>query len=464
MSIIHGIVYGTDEDDLLSAGPDFRTVHGQAGNDEIWSALRGQSTLFGGIGNDTLFALGSRNALWGGDGDDILRAVNTDGERFGRFDNYLNGGRGNDRLFGDVFQTTFDGGEGDDVLVAGTGGAVFVASGGRDLVDGRSAPAWANTYDAKQFLGDVWHHSVWVDLNAGYAEPIASHSPLFPGTSFAFDEAARLANRDTVLGVGEVVGTQYDDVLIGGDERAILSAGDGDDVIQITGRARVFGGDGDDSIISTAVETGDGRLPRMFGGHGEDRLSGGDAGEFLEGGEDNDWIEGGAGSDILIGGRGADVLVSGPGYDPLGIGINEETRAHFTVDELYFPAFFDVFLFRSAADSLASAPDRIMAGGDEIYAGASDAFENPGAELGDLIDLRQIPANLFEPGHNAFVFGSTEAGGLMLVDVRSEIDDSTFATHVNLNMDGDETPEMVIIIEDGDRASAEDYSAEDFLL
>ena len=205
-------------------------------------------------------------------------------------------------------------------------------------------------------------------------------------------------------------------------------------------------------------------LPSLYAGHGEDRLSGGNAAEILQGDDDKDQIEAGAGTDVLMGARHGCARVRA---GPRSAGRWPRQRSARTAPPLRIP--HPGPLIRSLCLPIGRRFAHDRAGshhgrGNESCAGASVGLENPGAALGDMSDLRSVDANFFEVGNRVTVFGSTEPGGPMLVDVCAWIDDSTFAAHVNLNIDGDDAPEMMIVIEDGDRASAGNYAAEDFVL
>ncbi len=77
------------------------------------SVGKGSNRLYGGAGNDELFA-GSRDRLFGGDGNDLLDASVGEGS------NRLYGSAGNDTLLGSSRNFLF-GGNGDDQLFAGEG-------------------------------------------------------------------------------------------------------------------------------------------------------------------------------------------------------------------------------------------------------------------------------------------------------------------------------------------------------
>lgn len=114
-------------------------------------------------------------------------------------------------------------------------------------------------------------------------------------TSVALDERIQNLNfrDDTVLDdVGQVVGTDGDDVLAGTPGANEILAGLGDD--------DVSAGAGDDVVD---------------GGEGDDTLDGEDGDDVLKGGAGDDALIGGAGADILFGGTGDDLLDGGAGID-----------------------------------------------------------------------------------------------------------------------------------------------------
>ena len=149
---------------------------------------------------------------------------------------------------------------------------------------------------------------------------------------------------------------------------------------------------------------------------GDDSLAGTAGNEVLRGLAGNDRLHGGAGRDVLIGGSGD-----------------------------------DVFVFRASSDSHSAGHD-VVRGGD-----GGRAFEGAGGAGGDRVDLSAIDANALVAGDQAFVLGSAEAGGFVLIDMPSS------NTLLRANTDGDARFEFELIVEDaGVRASQ--YGAADFVL
>ena len=93
---------------------------------------------------------------------------------------------------------------------------------------------------------------------------------------------------------------------------AQILAGDGDDLISLTGgNFLVYGGDGDDAIdlFSSAGI--------VFGGTGDDVISSIHDSSFLSGDSGNDTLLGSNGDDTLVGGDEADLIYGGAGNDLL---------------------------------------------------------------------------------------------------------------------------------------------------
>lgn len=110
---------------------------------------------------------------------------------------------------------------------------------------------------------------------------------------------AQTASGTVIGGRDEIVGTGFDDVLVGdvGTAKAGSAVTGGNDTI--------FGLGGDDLLIGDVRTTKDGATvtggnDRLFGGKGDDRLEGG-------GGDDD--LDGGAGRDVMLGGDGDDFMI-----------------------------------------------------------------------------------------------------------------------------------------------------------
>jgi Ca2+-binding RTX toxin-like protein len=198
-------------------------------------------------------------------------------------------------------------------------------------------------------------------------------------------DATAATSRVTLIGTSgndRLTGSAFDDVLFGGPGDDVLAGGGGFDTVSYAKVTRWMRVD-----LETGVAIGEGRdtlngIEAVIGSDFNDSLRGDALGNALYGGVGDDQIWGRAGDDRLFGGDGADVLYGGLGADRLTGGAGPDT-----------------FLFRALAESTLAGDgrDRIM------------DFDQAG---GDLIDLRDIDANLRAAGDQAFTFiGSAPFSG-----------------------------------------------------
>jgi Ca2+-binding RTX toxin-like protein len=263
----------------------------------------GANVLNGGAGDDKLVGNGGGDALYGGDGTDVMQGGDGDDSLIGGSgDDRLDGGAGRDvavyadaaaavtvdllagtavdgrggtdtlvRIesaiggrFGDTIRLgkvagSAYGRAGDDVLTGGSGDDELNGGSGADTLNGG-----AGGIDTANYLDDGFDtagpgtRGVTVDLSAGTARD-------------------SWRNSDILVGIENVVGSAFDDLITGGD-----------------GRNRLSGGLGDD---------------RLNGGAGNDELAGGSGDDKLNGDDGDDRLSGGAGNDQLIGGNGLDAAV-----------------------------------------------------------------------------------------------------------------------------------------------------------
>ena len=154
---VTGIDFGNQQTSPPSPSPGL-PIFGTPNNDEL-NIFDGSTIVFAGDGNDIVDASQSsgRNQLFGGDGDDELFASNNDrllGEAgndilnaaVGSGNNRLFGGDNNDILFAGVNDRLF-GGPGDDLLFAGDGDSLLNGGQGADQfwVANASLPSSPNT-------------------------------------------------------------------------------------------------------------------------------------------------------------------------------------------------------------------------------------------------------------------------------------------------------------------------------
>lgn len=208
----------------------------------------GSTSLVGGAGDDSLRAGAGNDTAVGNAGNDTI-----DG---GTGNDLLLGNAGNDLILGGTGNDTLDGGAGDDTLAGGTGADCITGGTGMDYVD-YSASSGAVTIDLSRW------------------------------TATGGDAAG-----DTLTSVDGVIGSAYDDSIVGFDAASYS----GSDVYTNI----FYGGGGNDTL--------DGR-------GGNDILYGGDDNDLILGGSGDDTLSGDAGDDRLAGGTGADALTGGSGAD-----------------------------------------------------------------------------------------------------------------------------------------------------
>ena len=301
--------------------------------------------------------------ITGTDGSDAgLKALlGTDG------DDLISGLAGKDELFGE---------RGNDILVGGAGNDRIDGGDGLDLASYGGSSA-----------------AVDIDLNMGRA--IAG------------------AFTDHLLGVENIVGSAFGDVIFGSDAANDLYGGDGDDYLRGgDGADRLFGGAGNDAI--DYVGSGSGVTVNLatglaFGGTaqgdsfvGIERVVGSSFADTLTGDDGVNSLRGHGGDDTLRGGGGRDYLVGEQGKDTLwGEGGN------------------DSFVFEP--------------GGSSGLKAQADTIKDFSEAEGDRIDLSGLDGTLefigdaqFSHGHELRV---TTSGG---------------NTYVAINLTGADTAEMVI--------------------
>ena len=282
-------IEGSDYDDLLMGDRNANRLYGRDGDDDLYGR-GGNDYLMGGAGNDTLH---------GGSGNDGLY-----------------GNAGADRLYGGDGDDTLEGGSGADRLNGGDGSDTASYSDSQELAEGTVLTFQRRTND---------------DVDPSVTQEIRGVTGVYVDLSGAVALGGDAAG-DTLTGIENIGGSDYDDLLMGDRNANSLHGRDGDDDL--------YGRDGDDDLM------GDGGNDTLHGGAGDDTLEGGAGKDRLYGGDDDDDIHGGAGDDRLFGGSGDDYIYGGAGDDTMSGG---------TGDDIF------VFLENSGADTITDWND-----GDEI--------------------------------------------------------------------------------------------------
>jgi Ca2+-binding RTX toxin-like protein len=326
LSSIENLV-GSAFGDSLTGNNGNNTLTGGDGDDALFGG-GGNDALFGGLGNDTLVGGSGSDVIDGGTGIDVadysasLSAVNVNlatgagsggdaaGDTLTGVENLL-GSASADVLTGNTANNVLTGGGGNDSLFGGTGDDTLAGGAGADVLNGGEGMDYLD-YSAS---------GAAVSIN------------LANNTASGGD-----ATGDQLQGVDGIIGTAFNDTLIGFDNQGltgdvytnvffggagsdfidgagsndILYGGnDNDTVIGGTGADQLFGDDGADQLFGGADSDS------LFGGTGNDTLSGGAGADSLSGGDGTDSLEGGDGNDTLLGGDGNDTIAGGAGSDSL---------------------------------------------------------------------------------------------------------------------------------------------------
>ncbi|MDQ3952058.1 MAG: hypothetical protein M3279_03685 [Actinomycetota bacterium] len=358
-------IHGTRGDDVIVGLRGWDEIDGRGGDDLICSG-RGDDHVTAGGGNDQIRLGGGIDFADGGKGDDRLYGGP------GPADGLL-GGAGNDRLLG--------GPGGDDSLVGGAGNDHLDGGGGYDI-----AEFWTAT------------RGVAADLRTGIATG---------------------DGRDDMVAVEGLIGSRFDDLLLGNELSNHIRGGGGSDDIQAFGSNdggydllrsdgggdSLDGGDGWDMVsynlqpvsVEADLTTG---VATSADGFGRDSLAGI---EYLTGSKYDDVLVGDAGDNAIIGNWGNDLIDGAGGSDEVayfdapvpvvadmaaGIalveGWGDDTFTNF--ENLSGSAYADVLTGDGSANLIWGGPGgdsmRGLAGDDELvgHGGVDDADGGDGTD------------------------------------------------------------------------------------
>ena len=328
-------VIGSSYGDTLNGGNGDQTVEGGLGNDR----------MNGGNGYDTL---SYRNATIG---VTVTLAVTT-AQATGMGNDYVSNF---ERIVGSRFADSLTGDGGDNVLIGGAGGDALHGGLGIDAVDysdsatgvsvdlglgtGSAGDAAGDSYTGiENVIGSAFQDTLVGDggdnvLTGGVGGDTLDGGLGTDTASYAASDAAVIINLgsgtatgghadgDTLTAIEDLVGSGFDDVLIGDFHANTLMGGAGADVLDGEG--------GDDWISyagSTAVTvnltTGVGSRGHATGDSISDveNVSGSDYSDLIYGSSSDNHLIGLAGNDILQGRNGDDILDGGLGNDKLNGG------------------------------------------------------------------------------------------------------------------------------------------------
>jgi Ca2+-binding RTX toxin-like protein len=412
-------------------GPAADDIHGRIMSfNTIANGTPGDDVLPGTADNDIIHGGDDRDTIHGAAGNDVLH-----------------GDGGNDFLYGDAGNDFLFGGDGDDRMWGGDGNDIFVGGKGADAFAGASG----------------------IDTVRYETSPSGVHIDLTLGTGSGGDAAG-----DSFSSIEIVIGSRFDDTLIGDGAANTLLGGSGKDALDgRDGNDVLDGGEGNDALTGGAgndILHGGAGNDQLWGNAGDDILAGGAGADMLAGGAGNDtadystsiaqvninlatsviqWgdaggdklssienligsgtmdlltgdtgdnhISGGGGNDLIDGGGGNDSLDGGSGNDTLTGGLG--------ADILTGGAGADSFVFKATQDSLPGAADQIT------------DFSSIVADTADWIDLSAIDANSKAAGDQAFAF----VGSAAFTHIAGEL---RFADHLlQGDVDGDGAADFAV--------------------
>jgi Ca2+-binding RTX toxin-like protein len=368
-------IVGTRGDDLLV---------GTTGDDVI-VGLRGFDRIRGRGGDDRICGGGDSDVLRGGAGDDAIEG-NAGSDS-------AHGGPGADRiLLGAGAVEALFGGPGDDRLFGGPGSFDGLIGGGGD---------------------DLLHGGPGQDLAEFFGAPNGVTADLETGTATGQGD-------DDLLAVEGLVGSNFDDVLLGDGISNLISAQEGDDVVDARGSGTlaglgadlIDGGAGADALVGGAgddivtFEDSPGPVTADLSlgtakGWGTDALSGFEAivgtvfGDRLTGDAQDNAFAAGAGDDAIDGRGGIDQAAyfdaAGPVAADLQAGVvtGWGTDALVAIEDLTGSAFGDVLTGDGGPNAIVggSGPDLLAgAAGDDLLIGANGTDQADGGDGLDTCD------------------------------------------------------------------------------
>jgi Ca2+-binding RTX toxin-like protein len=351
-SAFNDIIVGTNLADRLEGEGGNDTIYGRAGNDQV-RGNAGNDTLFGEDGDDAVQGGAGVDTASGGAGYDNLR-FDTAGATQGAVASLTTG------------QIT------DEFGNAETIGAVndfemLVGSNLADDLEGKALPGDITQLEARagndtlragsgNSAGVVAYYAFDPDQDN---DGIGIVADLTLATQQVTDG---YGTKDTLIGVGGVRGTRFDDLITGNDDDNWFRGEGGDDVIdgrggfdilsytsfasngvQVSGITATLadgagtvidGLGGTDTVSSIEQINGSARADtititgsqgmKVLGNDGDDVITGGDGDDDLSGGNGADSVDGGGGNDTLRGVSGhtnnigaLDVFTGGAGSDTL---------------------------------------------------------------------------------------------------------------------------------------------------
>ncbi|RCS21656.1 hemolysin [Phyllobacterium salinisoli] len=349
-------IYGGQGNDILDGGEGDDTLSGQAGADRFRGGPGVDTVDYSGMGgagvkagNHSMEEHDHDEHDHGHDGHthespfqllvnletNVASGGTASGDTFDSIENLIGSDDRIDRFIGTSAANHFwgqgggdyfNGRDGDDILDGGNDGDILYGEGGDDTIIGgadRDYLDGGDGIDTVSYAGSP--EGVTVDLAKG----AASGGDADGYMSIVGADDAILVH-DILVGFENVVGSSYDDHLIGDNQINEFSGGAGDDVLTGGGGADILNGgagsdtaDYSDASSGVKIKLGGGKsagdtyisIENLSGSDFNDELTGDGADNVLSGQGGSDTIFGRCGSDLLDGGLAADALIGGKGED-----------------------------------------------------------------------------------------------------------------------------------------------------
>lgn len=347
------VIQGNNENNILQGLGGDDVIYGEEGDDIIVGGF-GEDKLFGESGDDKVYLTGDGDYANGGEGEDTvsyafssepvvvdmasgtgsINIINRDrfedfeGAQGSQFDDEITGDDKNNKLLGLKGNDIIRGGLGNDVLIGGPGDDALYGEEGNDRImgdEGKDIIDGGDGVDMVDYSNEE-KEGVRIDLEKRTAK-------------------GGIAEGDKLRNIEGIVGTIFDDLLIGDQENNLLFGGDGNDELRGgDGSDRLSGGSGNNTLDGGSgidyasytpsqegvhVNLAEGKSSKegvyediyidiegVIGSSFNDRIIGDDKNNYLYGGDGDDYINSGAGwSNKISGGNGNNILEGGKARD-----------------------------------------------------------------------------------------------------------------------------------------------------
>jgi Ca2+-binding RTX toxin-like protein len=297
-------IYGNVGNDVIRGGAGTDTIRGEAGNDTLFGDSDGD-TVYGGDGDDYIEGGSGNDLIYGEAGVDTVSYSNATASvtfDLSKTTSQVTGGAGTDtvtgveNIVGSAYNDTITGNLGDNIIEGGSGNDVLNAGGGIDTASYRSAASGVivdlsnataqNTVGAGEdtltnfenligsdyddiLIGNAEDNSLIGNagddtlsgglgsdtLNGGAGVDTVSYATSVVGVSVSLSletpQDTVGSGIDTILGVENLVGSEFDDVLSGNSETNVLDGKGGSDLLYLESSGDMaIGGIGVDTFTS----------------------------------------------------------------------------------------------------------------------------------------------------------------------------------------------------------------------